>query len=181
MATPMHRDAPLPLEGRRCFGRKMSNSGDRARRRPHTRPLGFPGSRRNSLEPPPTVGYILPPTGVALSSAIMSISTHAPNGTCATLTALRAWMPRSPNTWTSSSDAASATRWGSVKFGAPLAMTKSFTTRRTLSRSPTAALSTASNSIATPRAATLPSSRLIYSPTFPRRGLPSFLPRRPDS
>jgi hypothetical protein len=34
--------APLPLQGRRCFGRKMSNSGDRARRRPHTRPLGFP-------------------------------------------------------------------------------------------------------------------------------------------
>src|SRR5882724_9160424 len=48
--------------------------------------------------------------GVALSSAIMSISTHAPNGTCATLTALRAWMPSSPNTWTSSSDAPSATR-----------------------------------------------------------------------
>jgi hypothetical protein len=44
--------APLPLEGRRCFGRKMSNSGDRARRRPHTRPLGFPGSLRNWLEPP---------------------------------------------------------------------------------------------------------------------------------
>src|SRR5260221_785192 len=39
---------------------------------------------------PLTVGYILPPTCVALSSAIMSISTHAPNGTCATLTALRA-------------------------------------------------------------------------------------------
>jgi hypothetical protein len=47
---------------------------------------------------PLTVGYILPSTCVALSSAIMSISTHAPNGTCATLTALRAWMPRSPNT-----------------------------------------------------------------------------------
>ncbi len=26
------------------LGRKMSNSGDRGRRRPHTRPLGFPGS-----------------------------------------------------------------------------------------------------------------------------------------
>src|SRR5215468_8366214 len=43
-------------------------------------------------------------------SAIMSISTQAPNGTCATLTALRECMPRSPNTWTSSSDAPSATR-----------------------------------------------------------------------
>ncbi len=37
------------------LGRKMSNSGDRGRRRPHTRPLGFPGchcrgdSLRNSL------------------------------------------------------------------------------------------------------------------------------------
>src|SRR5208282_1117207 len=79
---------------------------------------------------PLTVDYILPPTCVALSSAIMSISTHAPNGTCATLTALRAalraWMPRSPNTWTSSSDAPATTRRGSVKFGAPLTMTKSF-------------------------------------------------------
>ena len=35
---------------------------------------------------------------VASSSAIMSISTQAPNGSCATLTALREWMPRSPNT-----------------------------------------------------------------------------------
>src|SRR5439155_17625017 len=59
---------------------------------------------------PLTVGYILPSTCVALSSAIISISTHAPNGTCATLTALRAWMPRSPNTWTNSSDAPPATR-----------------------------------------------------------------------
>ena len=47
---------------------------------------------------------------VASISAIMSISTHAPKGTCATLTALRAWMPRSPNTWTRSSDAPSAIR-----------------------------------------------------------------------
>src|SRR5258705_5594120 len=59
---------------------------------------------------PLTVGYILPPTCVAPTSAIMSHSTHAPNGTCAALTALREWMPRSPNTWTSSSDAPSATR-----------------------------------------------------------------------
>lgn len=35
---------------------------------------------------------------VASSSAIMSISTQTPNGSCATLTALREWMPRSPNT-----------------------------------------------------------------------------------
>ena len=35
---------------------------------------------------------------VASSSAIMSISTQAPNGSCATLTALREWRPRSPNT-----------------------------------------------------------------------------------
>jgi hypothetical protein len=47
---------------------------------------------------------------VASISAIMSISTQAPNGTCATLTALREWMPRSPNTWTRSSDAPSAIR-----------------------------------------------------------------------
>jgi hypothetical protein len=32
---------------------------------------------------------------VASISAIMSISTQAPNGTCATLTALREWRPRS--------------------------------------------------------------------------------------
>jgi hypothetical protein len=47
---------------------------------------------------------------VASISAIMSISTQAPNGTCATLTALREWMPRSPNTWTRSSGAPSAIR-----------------------------------------------------------------------
>lgn len=46
--------------------------------------------------------------GYASSSAIMSISTQAPNGSCATLTALREWMPRSPNTSTRSSDAPSA-------------------------------------------------------------------------
>src|SRR5205809_113158 len=67
-----------------------------------------------------------------------------------------------------------------MKLGAPLTMTKSFTIRRTLSRSPTAALSTGSNSIATSRAATLPCSRLISPPTFPQRGLPSILPRRPE-
>src|SRR5271156_1617954 len=67
----------------------------------------LPVTRRGPL----TVDYILPPTCGSLSSAIMSISTHAPNGTCATLTALRAWMPRSPNTWTSSSDAPSGTAW----------------------------------------------------------------------
>lgn len=31
---------------------KAVNLGRCARRRPHTRPLGFPGSLRNSLEPP---------------------------------------------------------------------------------------------------------------------------------
>ena len=47
---------------------------------------------------------------VASISAIMSISTQAPNGTCATQTALREWMPRSPNTSTRSSEAPSAIR-----------------------------------------------------------------------
>src|SRR5437763_13635443 len=59
-------------------------------------------------------------------------------------------------------------------------MIKSLTILRTQPRSPMAALSTANNSIATWRAATLPCSRLISPPTFPQRGLPSFLPRRPE-
>src|ERR1700687_5579018 len=46
----------------------------------------------------PIADSLLPPSYVSLISAIISISTQAPNGTCATLTALRAWMPRSPNT-----------------------------------------------------------------------------------
>jgi hypothetical protein len=40
------------VAGTSTLGRKMSNSGDRARPRPHTRPLGFPGSLRNSLVSP---------------------------------------------------------------------------------------------------------------------------------
>jgi hypothetical protein len=152
IATPMHRNAPLPLEGRRrlverCQTRAIahvaaemaiSRVSDRCRAIDdsesatmasaliflHLELLAIDRTLAHWVSPnatavetlcvtrwgPPTVGYVLPPTGVALSSAIMSISTHAPNGTCATLTALRAWMPRSPNTWTSSSDAPSATR-----------------------------------------------------------------------
>ena len=121
----MHRNAPLPLEGRRGLVEKCQPRAMRTSQTAHSS-IGFPGTLRNPLEPR-TVGYKLPPSGVALSSAIMS--TRAPNGTCATLTALRAWMPRSPTTWTSSSDAPSATRCGSVKFGAPLTMTNSFATR----------------------------------------------------
>jgi hypothetical protein len=38
--------------GTSTLGEKAVNIGRCARRRPHTRPLGFPGSLRNSLEPP---------------------------------------------------------------------------------------------------------------------------------
>ncbi len=55
-----------------------------------------------------------------------------------------------------------------------------FTMRLTLLRSPTAACKVPSRSIATARAAALPSSVLIVRPNWPTQVLPSFLAMCPD-
>jgi hypothetical protein len=75
--------------GTSTLGRKLSNSGDTHVADRILAHWVSPALRVTRWSPL-TVGYIFPPTCIALSSAIMSISTHAPNGTCATLTALRA-------------------------------------------------------------------------------------------
>jgi len=77
-------------------------------------------------------------------------------------------------------DAPLATTGGSVKFGVLFTITSSLTIRFILSRSPRADCSVASNSMAMPRAACLPSSMVICSPILPDQGLPSFFARRPD-
>jgi hypothetical protein len=106
------------------------------RDRPHIRPSGFPAchcrgdSLRNSSGSPDSGLY------TSTNLCCPKFRDHVNFDACAewhlrhidgtARAALRAWMPRSPNTWTSSSDAPATTRRGSVKFGAPLTMTKSF-------------------------------------------------------
>src|SRR3569832_1988920 len=80
-----------------------------------------------------------PPPHGSHTSAINSISTHAPVGICATPNALRACFPLSPKTWLSSSLQPLATRCCSVKSGVEFTRHITFTIRLTLFRSPTAA------------------------------------------
>ncbi len=107
------------------------------------------------------------------TSAISSISTQAPRGIWATPKALRAWAPRSPKSWPSSSLAPLVTRCCSVKSAVEFTSDMSLTMRRTRLRSPTAACSVPSRSMATARAAALPSSVVMFLPNCPTQGLPS--------
>src|SRR5271155_2196252 len=108
-------------------------------------------------------------------SAISSISTHDPKGTCATPKAVRACAPPSPKTSISNSEAPLATRCCSVKPGALLTSTINFTIRPMLSRFSAAACSVPIKSMATLRAACFPSEVLSSAPSFPTQGLPSRL------
>jgi hypothetical protein len=103
-----------------------------------------------------------------MTSAMSSISAHAPNGISAPPNVLRACAPRLPRISRKSSDAPFATTCGSVKFGVLFTITSSLTSRFIWSRSPRAACSVASNSMAMSRAACLPSSTLhLQSRTLP--------------
>src|SRR5260364_24892 len=104
------------------------------------------------------------------TSAINSISTHAPSGNCATPKAPRACLPASPNTSTSSSEAPFVTRCASVKPGVALTRLDNFTMRLTRFRSPVCACRVASRSIATAR----PVSVVMSAPSLPARSRPSF-------
>jgi DNA-binding transcriptional LysR family regulator len=88
--------------------------------------------------------------------------------------------PRSPRTFAKSLDDPSATSCGSVKSGALLTNTRSFTIRLTRSKSPIGCCNVANSSMAASRAACLPSWIVSWSPNFPHQGLPSFFPSRPD-
>src|SRR5262249_19925590 len=114
------------------------------------------------------------------TSTIISISTHEPNGICVAPKAVRACAPRSPKTSKRSSEAPLATSCGSVKPGALFTSTSSLTICLTLFRSPRAACSVATSSMATSRPACLPSAVVICCPSLPENGLPSFFASRPD-
>ena len=112
--------------------------------------------------------------GCQASSAISSISTQAPMGICATPKALRACLPASPKTWPMSSLAPLVTRCCSVKSPVELTRLMSLTMRLTRFRSPpVASCSVPSRSMATARAAALPSSVPMSRPSCATHGLPS--------
>src|SRR5215470_952695 len=114
------------------------------------------------------------------TSAIISISTQEPNGISAPPWEVRACAPHSPKTSRRSSEAPSATWWDSVKPGALFTSTIILTIRFTLFRSPRADCNVARISMATSRAACLPSAVVICCPSLPENGWPSFLASRPD-
>src|SRR6185369_4976324 len=102
--------------------------------------------------------------------AISSISTQAP----------RACAPFSAKTSPKSSEQPLVTRWCSVKSGALLTRLVMRTMRSILSRSPTAAWSVPSRSIATARAAFLPVDVFMSRPSWPTQALPSRLAMCPE-
>src|SRR5205085_1819573 len=96
-----------------------------------------------------------------------STSTAASAGSEATPTVVRAWRPLSPKAATIRSEAPLRTFGPSKKSGAELMKPPRRTTRTTLSRSPSAALTWASRLIAQPRAAAAPSSMVTPAPSLP--------------
>src|SRR6185312_459672 len=96
-----------------------------------------------------------------------STSTAASAGSEATPTVVRAWRPLSPNTATIRSEAPFSTFGPSRKSGAELMKPPSRTTRMTLSRSPSAALTCASRLMPQPRAAACPCSMVTPPPSLP--------------
>ena len=111
--------------------------------------------------------------GIHATSAMTSISTHAPSGICATPKALRACAPLSPKTSASSSEQPLVTRCCSVNSGVLLTRLMTLTMRVMFSRSPTAACSVPISSIAIARAACLPVAVSMSRPSWPTQGLPS--------
>src|SRR3984885_3913101 len=108
-----------------------------------------------------------PPRPPYETSNIPSTSTAASAGSEATPTVVRAWRPLSPKAATIRSDAPLSTFGPSTKSGAELTKPPSRTTRTTLSRSPSAALTCARRLMAQPRAAALPCSIVTPAPSLP--------------
>src|SRR6185436_16736134 len=101
------------------------------------------------------------------TSKMASTSTAASEGSEATPTVVRACRPLSPNAVTIRSEAPLSTLGPSRKSGAELMKPPSRTTRTTLSRSPSAALTCASRLTPQPCAAALPCSMVTPAPSLP--------------
>src|SRR5579872_5815233 len=96
-----------------------------------------------------------------------STSTAASAGSEETPTVVRAWRPLSPKAATIKSEAPLSTFGPSRKSGTELTKPPRRTTRTTLSRSPSAALTCARRLMAQPRAAAAPCSTLTFAPSLP--------------